>query len=206
MIIHDVEQGTEAWFSLRSGLPTGSMAKKLVTSTGLPSKSMPDYAVELAGDLFAGEPLDAFEGNAWTDRGTELEDSARSLYEMVNDCEVKEVGFCTDDKGLYGASPDGMINGDGLVEFKCLKATNHIKAIMYYKKHGKAPTSYIPQVQMQLYTTEREYCDLVFFHPNLPELIIKIKPDDKVINTLESQLKAVILERDNIVRLLNENL
>jgi len=204
MIIHNVEQGSEDWFALRAGMPTGSMAKKLVTSQGKESKSMAEYAIELAGDLYAGEPLDAFEGNAWTERGTELEDSARSLYEMVYDCEIKEVGFCTDDKGLYGASPDGLINDDGMAEFKCLKATNHIKAIMYHKKNSKAPTDYISQVQMQLFVTQRKWCDLTFFHPSLPELIIRIKPDLEFHSVLKAQLKAVIKERDNIIKLLNE--
>ena len=204
MIIHDMEQGSGDWFELRAGMPTGSMAKKLVTSQGKESKSMAEYAIELAGDLYAGEPLDAFEGNAWTDRGTELEDSARSLYELVQDCEVKEVGFCTDDDNQYGASPDGLISDDGLVEFKCLKATNHIKAIMYHKKNHKAPTDYISQVQMQLFVTERKWCDLVFFHPSLPELIIRIEPDLEFHKVLESQLSAVIKERDNIIKLLKD--
>lgn len=204
MIIHELEQGTEEWLNLRAGMPTGTGAKKLVTSTGQLSKSMPDYAVELAGDLFAGKSLDSFEGNQWTERGTELEDSARSLYELLNDIEVKEVGFCTDDDDRYGMSPDGLVNDDGLVEFKCLKATNHIKARMYYLKHNKPQPDYIPQVQMQLFVSGRKWCDLMHFHPDLPELIVRIEADPEFHKVLESQLNAVIKERDNIVKLLKE--
>lgn len=204
MIIHELEQGTEAWHELRAGMPTGSMAKKLVTSQGKESKSMPEYAIELAGDLYAGQPLDAFEGNQWTDRGTELEDAARSLYELLTSSEVQEVGFITDDGEQYGVSPDGLVDNDGLVEFKCLKGTNHIKAIMYHKKNHKAPTDYIPQCQMQLFVTGRKWCDLVFYHPDLPELIIRIEPDLEFHKVLESQLLAVIKERDNIIKLIKE--
>lgn len=206
MIIHEIEQGCEEWLNLRAGMPTGTGAKKLVTSQGKESKSLPDYALELAGDLFAGKKLDAFEGNIWTDRGTELEDSARSLYEMVKDCEVQEIGFCTDDSDRWGMSPDGFVNDDGLVEFKCLKATNHIKAIMYHKKNHKAPTDYVAQVQMQMFVSGRKWCDLVFFHPDLPELIIRVDADLDFHRVLEVQLKAVIVERDNIVNLLNEDM
>lgn len=203
MIIHeDMEQGSEAWLNLRAGMPTGTGAKKLVTSQGKESKSLPDYALELAGDLYAGKKLDAFEGNVWTDRGTELEDSARSLYEMVNDCEVEEVAFCTDDSDRWGMSPDGFVGKDGLVEFKCLKATNHIKAIMYYDKHKKPPTDYIAQIQMQMFVSSRKWCDLVMFHPDLPELIVRIDADYDFHKVLESQLKAVIKERDRIIEIL----
>lgn len=203
MIIHDIEQGCKEWLNLRAGMPTGTGAKNLVTSQGKESKSLGAYALELAGDLFAGKKLDAFEGNAWTDRGTELEDSARSLYEMVYDCEVKEAGFCTDDTDSYGMSPDGFVGNDGLVEFKCLKATNHIKAIIYHDKHKKAPTDYIPQIQMQMFVSDRKWCDLVMFHPDLPELIIRVEADLDFHVMLAKQLKTVIIERNKIVELLN---
>lgn len=203
MIINSCEQYSDEWWEKKNGKPSASNGKKMVTSQGKESKSMPEYAIELAGDLFAGKPLDTFEGNAWTERGTELEDSARSLYEMVYNCEVQEVGFCTDDNNLYIASPDGLILDNGLVEFKCLKATNHIKAIIYHAKNRKPPTDYVSQVQMQLFVTGRKWCDLVFFHPNLPELIIRIEPDLTFHMMLAKQLKAVIEERDKIIGILN---
>lgn len=203
MIAHEAGQGTDEWYKARYGKPSASNAKKLVTSKGGPSKSLKGYAVELAADRFAGKNVDSFEGNAWTERGNELEDSARSLYELVNDCTVVESGFITDDKEQYGASPDGLINDDGLVEFKCLKASNHISAIMYHKKHGKPPTDYIAQVQMQMFVIGRTWTDLMFFHPDLPELIIRIEPDLDFHKVLESQLAEVIKERDRIVGILN---
>jgi DNA topoisomerase IB len=92
-----------------------------------------------------------------------------------------------------------------LCEFKCLKATNHIKAHIYHKKTGKAPTDYISQCQMQMFVTGRKWTDLVFFHPSLPELIIRIEADLAFHKVLESQLKAVIIERDKIVKLLRES-
>ena len=51
MIVHDVEQNTDEWLALRAGMPTASEAKKLVTSSGVASKSMAEYAQKLAGDL-----------------------------------------------------------------------------------------------------------------------------------------------------------
>jgi len=204
MIIHEVEQGTDSWFSLRAGIPTGSEFKKLVTSTGQPSKSMKEYAAQLAADLYAGKPLDSFGGNQYTDRGSELESEARKFYAFDSDCKVDEVGFITDDLKQYGVSPDGLVGDDGLVEFKCQIAKEHVKTLLYYYDKAKCPTAYIPQVQGQLFVTGRKWCDICFYHPDLPALIIRIEPDPVVIETLKKQLMAVIAERNLILKIINK--
>ena len=204
MIIHDIEQRTEEWHQLRAGMPTASMFSKLVTSTGTASKSMPDYALKLAGAVYAGKDLDAWEGNKWTERGTELEDAARSLYEFANDVQIEQVGFITDDEQKYGCSPDGLVGDDGMVEFKCLKAENHIKAIMGYQKNGACPSTYIQQVQGQMLVTGRGWCDLVFYHPELPLLTIRRVFDTEMWRAIEKQITAVLEKRDAIVVTLNK--
>ena len=204
MKIINCEQYGDEWWEIRNGKPTASNAKKLITSQGKESKSMLDYATELAGDLYAGKQLNNITSNEWMERGTELEDSARSLYELINDCEVEEVGMVVDDDDLFIASPDGIVSGNSILEIKCLKPTNHIKAHMYYKKMNKAPTDYISQVQMQLFVSGFDYADLMFFNEDLPELIIRIEADKDFHKVLEQQLHAVIKERDNIIKLLKE--
>ena len=205
MIIHnDLEQGSADWHQVRLGIPTGSKFKELITSTGAPSKSLSGYAASLAGDLYAGKSLDSFEGNQWTDRGTELESEARALYQFDSGNDVVEVGFITPDSGLFGVSPDGLISDDGLVEFKCLKTSNHIAALIYYKKHGKSPTTYIQQVQGQMMVCERQWCDLVFYHPDLPMLVIRNVPDEKIYRALKMQLAEVIKQRDEILKTIQE--
>lgn len=203
MKIHNVEQGTDEWFAIRSGRPTASEFSNLITSTGEASKSLPAYAARLAAELYAGKPVDSFEGNAWTQRGNELEDAALSLYGLQMDCEPEKVGFVTDDDELYGCSPDAFAN-DGMVEIKCLKTENHVKAILYHKKHGRCPTDYVQQTQGQMFITGRKWCDLVFYHPELPMLIIRQEPDKKVVDGLIVQLNNVLEERDKILQVLRE--
>jgi len=202
MLIHNCDQNSDEWLALRAGKPTASSFSKLVTSTGAESKSLPEYAVTLAGEVFAGKPLDAFQGNQWTERGHELEDAARSKYEFLYDQEAEQVGFITDDNLLYGCSPDSLIGERGTLEIKCLKAENHIKAIMYHQKHNKMPTTYVAQTQGQMFVCERDWCDLVFHHPDLPMLVIRSEPNKKIIATLKSQIDAVLVERDEIVETL----
>lgn len=204
MKIHDIEQRSPEWYALRAGMPTASEFSKLIQSDGTPSKSMPGYALTLAAEMFAGKSLDAWEGNEWTNRGTELEPLAVSYYELVTDCQLSSVGFVTDDDVTMGCSPDALANGDGLVELKCLKAENHIKAILYYQKNGKCPTDYVPQTQGQLWITGRKWCDLLFYHPELPPLIIRQMPDSGLWMSINKQLTAVRQERDRVLAALRE--
>jgi len=199
MIILDFEQRSPEWYAARCGIPTASEFSKLITSKGEPSKSLEGYALTLAGELFAGEPLEVWEGNQWTERGKELEGEAIHLYEFANDFKVESVGFVTTDDRLAGCSPDGLVGEDGMVEIKCLKPENHISAILYYEKHGKCPTTYIQQVQGQMLICERKWCDLIFYHPKLPMLTIRQEPDDKLWDALNQGITDVITERDRVV-------
>jgi putative phage-type endonuclease len=199
MVIHGVEQGTDEWFSLRAGMPTASNFSKLVTSKGEPSKSLPTYANLLAAELYAQKPLNDFEGNQWTERGHELEDLARTRYEFQHDIDVDQVGFITDDNKLHGCSPDGLVGERGLIEIKCLKTENHVKAILYYQNYGRTPPDYIQQTQGQMFICERDWCDLVFYHPELPMLIIRQEQDAKIISALTLQLNEVRKVRDEVL-------
>jgi len=204
MIIHDIEQRTPEWYTLRLGRPTASEFSKIVTSKGEPSKSAAGYALTLAAELFAGQPLDAWEGNSHTERGRELEGDAQHLYEFTRDTTITPVGFVTNDAGMMGCSPDGLVGDDGMVEFKCLKAENHVKAILYWQKNGRCPTDYVQQTQGQMMICERAWCDLVFFHPELPPLVIRQEPDAIIYAALQGEIGALLGERDRVLTALHE--
>ena len=158
-IVHDVEQGSDAWRKLRAGVPSASCFDKIITSTGAESKQRAGYAKTLAAELYSGSPLDdAWTGNKWTERGKELEDEAVRWYEFDQDVKTERVGFVTTDDGSAGCSPDRFVGTHGLLEIKCLKSENHVDAIMYFRKHGAPPTDYIQQTQGQLMVTGRQVC------------------------------------------------
>ena len=202
MIIHDVAQNTDEWLALRAGKPTASEFSKLITSTGAASKSMKAYAEQLGGELFAGKPLDAWEGNIYTERGHEVEEEARLYYSMLTGQETQQVGFITDDLQQYGCSPDDFVGSDGMLEIKCLPKL-HIEAIRYCKKNGKIPTKFVQQTQGQMLIAEREWCDLLFYHADLPKVIMRVTPDEKVVTGLKAQLLACIAERNLVLKELN---
>lgn len=199
MKIHDVEQRSPEWYALRAGKPTASEFSKIITSTGEPSKSASGYAITLAVELFAGKPVDAWEGNGWSERGKELEGEAIRLYEFANDVLVQAVGFVTDDAETTGCSPDGLVGDKGMVEVKCLKAEIHTKAILYFQKNGKCPTDYVQQTQGQLMVCGRSWCDLIFYHPELPLLVIRQEPLFPIVAALTKSIPLVCQERDTVL-------
>lgn len=198
MLVHDVGQRSPEWYALRAGMPTASEFSRVVTSSGEPSKSASGYAITLAVEKFAGKPVDAWEGNSWTERGREMEDEAIALYEFATSQTVDRVGFVTDDVKAWGCSPDGLVGDDGLVEVKCLKAENHAKAILYHQKNNRCPTDYVQQTQGQIWICERAWCDLIFYHPELPLLTIRQEKSDDLQKALFNQLMALRDERDRV--------
>jgi len=84
---------------------------------------------------------------------------------METGLDVEQVGFIDHPAlGFTGASPDGLVGADGLVEIKCPQPATHIKTLT-----GAAiDRKYALQMQWQMACTEREWCDFVSFCPSLP--------------------------------------
>lgn len=163
-IIETCKQGSEEWLSMRLGKITASRVKDVLTKGrgSSPSKTAESYMMELIAEILTGESKPFFENDAmrW---GTEKEPQARSMYEVNNGfVKVKEVAFIEHNNQI-GISPDGLIGDDGLLEIKCPNTTTQIKRALSedYSEEYKS------QIQMQLWVTEREWCDFVSFDPRL---------------------------------------
>lgn len=204
MIIHNLDQRTPEWYQIRTGKPTGSAFSKVLTSKGELSKQSASYAASLAIEIYTGEPNETFEGTEWTDRGKELEAEAQAFYELDYDVDVQPVGFVTDDQDRWGCSPDGLVRDDGMTEYKCLKPENHIEAMMFYRRNGRCEAKYVPQTQGQMWVCERKWCDLVFYCPKLPTLVIRQEPDPTFFDALEPALLELLKQRDERVQVLRE--
>lgn len=201
MIVHfDIEQGSPEWERLRAGKPTASEFHRVVTSKGERSKSLEDYAAQLAAESFAKRPLDRWEGNGSTERGHALEDEARRAYGFLRGVETIRVGFV--DAGAVGASPDALIEANGLLELKCQQAKGHVQTLDYFARHGRPPPDYIAQAQGQMLVCERAWVDLMFYHPDLPELIIRIDRDTAFFEKLAANLEETLKERERLLSII----
>jgi hypothetical protein len=205
VIIHECLQGSPEWFKLRAAKPTSSLFSNLVTGTGKPSDGLSAYAHKLGVEKHLGHAVQDFSGNKYTQRGTDLEPLARADYEMTHQVEVQEVGFITDDLMRWGASTDGLVGDDGLVEFKNLIETEFGKLMLYVAKHGKTQPKYVPQVQGELFVTGRDWADIVFCNPAFEAPItFRHYPIPEFHKVLEAQLKKCIAERNVIAKELNK--
>ena len=78
------------------------------------------------------------------------------------------------------------------------------RLILYFQKHGKCPTKYVQQSQGQMWICRRKWCDLVFYHPDLPQLVIRQEPINAVVAGLKSGVKDLINRRDTVLSVLRE--
>ncbi len=194
----NIKQGSPEWHALRAGKATASSFHKILTPTGKASTQAKVYMESLLAEIMIGESVSTWEGNKWTDRGTELEPDAICLYEMITEQSTQEVGF-VEDYGV-GCSPDRFIGDDGLLETKCPAAHTHAK----YLLENKMPSEYTTQVQGQLYVTGRKWCDFTSYHPEMPPLIIRVKRDEDYITKLSGALNNFNINMAEKIRRLVE--
>jgi hypothetical protein len=186
MIVHDCIQGTPEWASLRAGKPTSSDFDRIITpKTGKPSSQAESYMFRLIAERLMGHPVVEFVSH-WMDRGSQMEAEAVSFYEFQRDLETVKVGFVTDDAGSIGASPDRLVGEDGLLEIKVPAEHTHVG---YLLKHA-VDQAYWPQVQGQLWITERQWVDILSYHPEMPPALIRVQRDDAYIDLLAAGVQA----------------
>lgn len=188
-------QRTEAWFAARVGHVTASRVADIVarTRTG-PAAARANYAAELIVERLTGEPAETFVSSAmqW---GVDTEPLARAAYSFHADADVVETGFVLHPRvPLSGASPDGLVDTEGLVEIKCPNTATHIETLL------GAPIAdrHIVQIQWQLACTGRAWCDFVSFDPRLPELmrlfVVRVPRDPVRIGRLELEVEIFLNE------------
>jgi putative phage-type endonuclease len=200
-----MEQQTNEWFTARLGKVTASRVADVIakTKTGY-SASRDNYMAQLICERLTGQKGESFT-NAAMEWGTQTEPLARSAYENARSLLVKEVGFINHPRiEMSGASPDGLVAEDGLVEIKCPNTATHIDTLL----SGKVPTKYITQMQWQMLCCERKWCDFVSFDNRLPEhlqlFVQEVEFDPEYAAMLEKEVVLFLTELDNKVAKLKE--
>jgi putative phage-type endonuclease len=195
MKVVTAEQRTPEWYEERMGIPTASSFDKIITSKGDISASRTKYLYKLVAEKLSGTVETSYINDAMQ-HGIDTEAEARKVYELITLNDVEHVGFCLSDCERYGASPDGLVGEDGLLEIKCPKAETHIE----YLLNGKLPTAYFQQVQGQLLVTGRKWCDFMSYVRNLKPFIIRVGRDEEFIKKLEQALIEFDKEKQEIIK------
>lgn len=161
-----MEQRTEEWITARLGKVTASRVADATarTKSGW-GASRSNYMAELVAERLTGAKSEGFTSSAMQ-RGTELEPEALAAYAFVSGVPVQAVGFVPHPSiAMSGASPDGLVGADGLVEIKCPNTATHIETLLT----GDIDLRYLKQMQWQLACTGRAWCDFASYDPRLPE-------------------------------------
>ena len=157
------EQRTDDWFAARLGKVTASRVADVIakTKTGY-SASRENYMAQLVVERLTQTKADSYTNSAmqW---GTDQEPFARAAYEAAQGVMVEEVGFIPHPTIEWaGASPDGLVGDDGLVEIKCPNTASMIEVLLTQK----VPQKYFTQMQFQMACTGRQFCCLLYTSPS----------------------------------------
>jgi putative phage-type endonuclease len=197
-----MDQRSAEWFAARLGKATASkiadVTAKDRTGKGY-AASRANYAAQLIAERLTGTPAETYQSAAML-HGTDTEAEARHAYCFFRDAEVVEVGFVDHPTvAMSGASPDGLVGTDGLLELKCPNTATHISTLT-----GKSvPGKYVKQIMWQLACTGRQWCDFASYDPRLPEsmrlIVIRLHRDDAMIAELEAEVAKFLAEVDATV-------
>lgn len=198
-----MEQRSEEWFQVRLGKVTASrVADVLAKIKSGESASRRNYKIQLVSERLTGERQETYINQAMQD-GIDREFYARERY-VQQFGEVEEVGFIKHPTLEAGASPDGMVGEDGILEIKCPMGSTHTETLMTQE----VPSKYIPQVQFQLLVTGRKWCDFVSYNPMFPEnlqlFVKRVEADPVYQKELESEVKQFLSEVDDVINKLKE--
>lgn len=202
----NAEQATEQWVTDRLGCWSGSTAADLMAKgRSGPSVTRANLITKLALERLTGKPVEGYRSSAM-ERGIALEAEAVIAYSLHTMRTVTSCGFIRAlDLPNTGASPDGQVDDDGLLEIKCPDSmTKHLTAL----RSGSHAAEYRWQLQCQLMVTGRKWVDIVSYDPRYPKqlqiAINRVLPDQHAISELRAAIWAGELEVTELVEQLRD--
>ena len=200
-----MEQRTDEWFKARLGKVTASKISDVLAKIRTGEAAVRrNYKMQLATERLTGQKTDSYINQAMQD-GIDREDTAREIFEIVRDIKVEQVGFIDHPTiKMAGASPDGLLPDNGVLEIKCPVETTHTTNLL----ERKLPSRYVSQVQWQMACTGAEYANFVSYNPNfepkLQLIYLDVERDNEYIEMLEEEVSTFLTEVDDIINILRE--
>ena len=200
-----MEQRSEEWFKARLGKVTASkLSDVMATTKSGESAYRRTYRHQLVTERLTGKQTEIYINQAMQ-HGIDTEDEARDFY-IFKYADVEEVGFIDHPTiDMAGASPDGLVGDDGLIEIKCRQPQNHTETLISHQ----IPSRYKLQMYWQMACTGRKWCDYVSYCPSFPEslkmVVIRLHWDDEQIKLLEESVTKFLTEVEDTVDFIKEN-
>ncbi|MBV4411834.1 YqaJ viral recombinase family protein [Enterobacteriaceae bacterium YMB-R22] len=185
-----MQQRSDEWFAARCGKVTASRLGNVMSKTKSGyAASRQKYMAELICQRLTGRVEEIY-SNVAMQRGIDLEPVAHEMYALNEfDANVVEVGLI-DPPNIpnFAASPDGLINDDGLLEIKCPNTWTHLETL----RTGQPKRIYLLQMHGQMMCTGRKWCDFVSYDDRLPPDIAYFKTRVQFDEALAREIEAEV--------------
>lgn len=201
MKVHtDFEQQSEEWFALKLGKISASSFHKLLGTPAARNR----YLCQKASERHTGKRSDSSGySNYHMQRGNLYEEAAREAYKEETFYEVQKVGLITLNDDVV-CSPDGLVNGDGLIEIKIHDSDIYFENVEFLDEKGKDIIMklyklYYTQTQVNLYISGRSWCDYVLYNPTHAAVgtgihICRIEKDMVYMDTIKLAIEEAVKE------------
>ncbi len=156
--------GTPNWHAARRGFLTGSRmwAAMDYLKNGKPSQERTNYLMEVVNERLTGIAETHYVTQAMQD-GIEREAAALREYDIATGRTPDPGGFVVHPRiEFFGATPDGFIESDGVIEAKAPTRKTYLGWI----RDGVVPEQHKPQMIAECVVTGRAWCDFVAYHPD----------------------------------------
>jgi hypothetical protein len=183
-------QRTPEWFEQKLGKLSGSRVYDIIPGKrGGYLAARETLMFELLVERITGQRVEKYITPAMQ-LGIDLEPVAIERYVAHTGRAVGDIGFVPHPTiQNFGASPDGVIGSDGVLEVKCPNSATVLKILA----GGEINPAWLYQVQCEMLVSNRDWCDLCMFDPRLPApldlTVRRIKRDRLVQQLIEHESK-----------------
>jgi putative phage-type endonuclease len=191
-------QRTDEWYADKLGCVGASRLSDVMAKGE--GKTRESYLYELLAEIDTGATFEKYKSSAM-EEGTEKEPLAKEFYQLLTFNKIVDTGFILHPTiKRFGASPDGLISKDGLIEIKCPLVTTFEK----YRHKRKIDRKYMLQMQGQMSCTGRLWCDFVMFCPEMKDeskrmIITRVERDNETIIEIEKEVSAFISDLEALI-------
>lgn len=199
-----MEQRSESWYNARLGKFTASEIYKLMGVRGL-GETGKNYAIEKAIEHLFGKNEETFVSYDMQ-RGIELEPLAFNKFKDIMELKFVNVENCSflNICDNSGASPDGLVNNNDILEIKCPKNETFFKLVAT----NEIDIKYLYQMQMQMLASKGEkayFFNYIIIDGEEYHHTIEVDRDESIIELMQKRILEASEIKKEYINLINKN-
>lgn len=200
-------QRSPEWFKQRYGKFSASEIHKLLGIKGL-GETGKNYCFKKAVELLYGEDQSERYESPDMRRGIETEPIAFHKFKELKAeefIEVEETTFFPYGENA-GASPDGLVGKDAVLEIKCPRSEKFFRLVVEGKE--AIDKEYIAQMQMQMLcsnSVRAHFFNYLIFNGQEFYHEIIVERDEEIINKIKERIEEAVKVRDEYINQLKAN-